>query len=92
LRRVEGFDQRHRLQTARLLTLSESLPAVSIAIDTCERVGQALPEVLRRATHGLISLERARLLTGDGLVDADLADDQARTAADGLRGPLSEGG
>jgi PII-like signaling protein len=67
LRGVEGFGHRHMLQTDRLLTLSESLPAVSVAIDTRERVEHALPEVLRTATHGLISLERATLLSGDGL-------------------------
>ena len=78
LRGVEGFGQRHQLQTDRLLTLSESLPAVSIAIDTRERVEQAVPEVLQTATHGLISLERAQLLSGDGLIDAELSDDPAR--------------
>jgi PII-like signaling protein len=72
LRGVEGFGQRHRLQTDRLLTLSESLPAVSVAIDTRERVEQALPEVLRTATHGMISLERARLLSGESLAGSAL--------------------
>jgi PII-like signaling protein len=67
LRGVEGFGHRHRLQTDRLLTLSESLPAVSVAIDTCDRIGHALPDVLDTAAHGLISLERAKLLSGGGL-------------------------
>jgi PII-like signaling protein len=72
LRGVEGFGHRHQLQTDRLLTLSESLPAVSVAIDTHERVEQALPEVLRTATHGLISLERATLLSAESLTAAPI--------------------
>jgi PII-like signaling protein len=78
LRGVEGFGQHHHLQTDRLLTLSESLPVVSIAIDTVERVEHALPEVLATATHGMITLERCQLLTGDGLAAVELSDDPAR--------------
>jgi hypothetical protein len=43
------------------------LPAVSIAVDSCERVGRALPEVLRVPTRGVISLERAQLVGGADL-------------------------
>jgi PII-like signaling protein len=75
LRGVEGFGRRLALQTDRLLTLSESLPAVSIAIDTRERIERAVPDVLALAGHGLISLERAQLLTGAGLVPGALAGD-----------------
>jgi PII-like signaling protein len=75
LRGVEGFGRRHALQTDRLLTLSESLPAVSIAIDTRARIEQALPEVVALAGHGLISLERAQLLTGAALEPEALAGD-----------------
>jgi PII-like signaling protein len=67
LRGVEGFGAHHPHQTDRLLSLSESLPAVSIAIDSSARVQAALPDVLRTATHGLVSLERARLVAGDDL-------------------------
>jgi len=75
LRGVEGFGQRHQLQTDRLLTLSESLPAVSIAVDTRERVEHALPDVLAAATHGLISLERAQLVSGEDLSRLQLPGD-----------------
>jgi PII-like signaling protein len=67
LRGVQGFGQHHPLQTDRMLTLSEDLPAVSIAIDTRARVQAALDDVLHVATHGMISLERAQVATGDGL-------------------------
>jgi PII-like signaling protein len=65
LRGAAGFGERHRMHTDRLLTLSEDLPAVSIAVDTQTRIEHALPEVLAIATSGLISLERAQLATGD---------------------------
>jgi PII-like signaling protein len=65
LRGVEGFGVKHHLQTQRLLTLSEDLPLVTVAVDTRERITAALPEVTELATHGLVTLERARMLTGE---------------------------
>jgi PII-like signaling protein len=67
LRGVEGFGERHLMQTDRLLTLSENLPAVSIAIDTRARIDAALADVLAISAGGLTSLERAQLITGDEL-------------------------
>jgi PII-like signaling protein len=64
LRGTEGFGSRQRLQTQRLLTLSEDLPMVAVAVDTRQRIERALDEVSSLATHGLVTLERARLLTG----------------------------
>jgi PII-like signaling protein len=65
LRGAAGFGEHHRRHTDRLLTLSENLPAVSIAVDTRERIERALSEVLAIATSGLISLERAELVSDD---------------------------
>jgi len=64
LRGVEGFGLKYRLHTQRLLTLSEVLPLVAVAVDTRERIQQALPEVAALVGEGLITLERARLLVG----------------------------
>ena len=64
IRGVQGFGQHSQLQSDRSLTLSENLPAVSVAVDTRARVEDALEDVLRVAGHGLISLERAQLATG----------------------------
>jgi PII-like signaling protein len=64
LRGIAGFGQRHDVHTERLLTLSEDLPAISIALDTRERVERMLPDVLAVAGHGVISLERAQLAAG----------------------------
>jgi PII-like signaling protein len=63
LRGTEGFGSRHRLQTQRLLTLSEDLPLVTAAVDTRARIEEALEDVEPLVTHGLITLERARMLT-----------------------------
>ena len=64
LRGAEGFGSRQQLQTQRLLTLSEDLPMVTVAVDTRQRIEQALAEVAAVTSHGLVTLERARLLTG----------------------------
>jgi PII-like signaling protein len=64
LRGAEGFGLRHTLHTQRLLTLSEDLPLVSIAVDAREKVERALPEVTAIVGKGLVTLERARLLSG----------------------------
>jgi PII-like signaling protein len=78
LRGVEGFGQHSRLQSLRSLTLSENLPAVSVAVDSRERVEGALPDVLAVAGHGLISLERAQLATGPEIAGLALPRDRAR--------------
>ncbi len=70
IRGVDGFGVKHRLRTDRLLSLSEDLPVVSIAVDTHSRIDSALTDINQLAFHGLITLERARMLTGPiGRVD-----------------------
>jgi PII-like signaling protein len=64
LRGAEGFGIRHRLQTQRLLTLSEDLPLVTVAVDRRERIEALADEVTALCGHGLVTLERARMLTG----------------------------
>lgn len=64
MRGVEGFGAKHQLHTDRLLTLSEDLPLVSVAVDTRARIEGALREVTRLPFSGLVTLERARMLTG----------------------------
>jgi PII-like signaling protein len=65
MRGVEGFGVKHHLRTDRLLTLSEDLPLVSVAVDARPRIEAALPEVNQLRFDGLVTLERARMLTGD---------------------------
>jgi PII-like signaling protein len=64
MRGIEGFGVKQHLHTDRLLTLSEDLPLVSVAVDTRERIEAALPAVQALAFDGLVTLERARLLSG----------------------------
>lgn len=64
MRGVEGFGVKHHLRSDRLLTLSEDLPLVSVAVDTRRRIEAALTEVKQLRFDGLVTLERARMLTG----------------------------
>jgi PII-like signaling protein len=65
LRGIGGFGRLHHLHTDRLLTLSEDLPVVSIAVDERHRIESMLGLVLQVKRKGLITLERARLLSGE---------------------------
>jgi PII-like signaling protein len=65
LRGAGGYGLKHHLRTDRLLTLSEDLPVVSVAVDTRPQI-ETLLEDLRAIQHrGLITLERARMLRGE---------------------------
>ena len=65
LRGAEGFGLKHRRRTDRLLTLSEDLPLVSVAVDTRPRIEGIIDEVVALKRHGLVTLERATMLSGD---------------------------
>ncbi|HEY6422819.1 MAG TPA: DUF190 domain-containing protein [Pseudonocardiaceae bacterium] len=65
LRGTEGFGLKHHLRTDRLLTLSEDLPIVSVAVDTRARIEALLDDLQVIKRRGLVTLERARLLRGD---------------------------
>jgi len=65
LRGAEGFGLKHHLRTDRLLSLSEDLPVVSVAVDARERIEAVLGDVTALQRRGLITLERARLLSGE---------------------------
>ncbi|WP_217915531.1 DUF190 domain-containing protein [Miltoncostaea marina] len=58
MRGVEGFGVKHRLRTDRLLTLSDDLPLVAVAVDVAERIERLVPEVAAIVGHGLVTLER----------------------------------
>jgi PII-like signaling protein len=64
LRGAVGFGLKHHLRTDRLLTLSEDLPLVSVAVDTSARIEGLLDDLVAIRHHGLITLERARMLPG----------------------------
>jgi PII-like signaling protein len=97
VRGIEGFGAKHRMRTDLLLTLSEDLPVVSVAVDVRERVEQLLPEVMAIKRRGLVTLERARLLTGEiggppppGREEAPLPPPRGGEGGTPLRGELGE--
>jgi PII-like signaling protein len=61
LRGIQGFGTKHRRRSDRLLTLSEDLPLVSVAVDTRERIEALLGDVSAIGHEGLVTLERARV-------------------------------
>lgn len=65
LRGTEGFGLKQHLRTDRSLTLSEDLPITAIAVDRRARIEEVLDETVRLSRSGLVTLERARLLTGE---------------------------
>jgi PII-like signaling protein len=69
MRGIEGFGVKHHLHTDRLLTLSEDLPMVSVAVDRRARIEAALDEVVALSGDGLITLERARMPDAAALAD-----------------------
>lgn len=72
MRGIEGFGVKHHLRTDRLLTLSEDLPLVSVAVDARERIEAAVAEADTLRFDGLVTLERTRMLT-DGFDSATLS-------------------
>ena len=64
LRGMEGFGPKQHLRTDRLLTLSEDLPLVSVAVDTRRHIEAVLTEVNELRFGGLLTLERAVMVTG----------------------------
>jgi PII-like signaling protein len=64
LRGATGFGAHQHLRTDRLLTLSEDLPLVSVAVDEPARVEAAWREVEALPFEGLVTLERAGSTAG----------------------------
>ena len=64
LRGAVGFGLKQHLRTDRLLTLSEDLPIVTVAVDERHRIEELAEEVIALKRTGLLTLERARMLTG----------------------------
>lgn len=74
LRGVRGFGGGHHVRSDRLLTLSEDLPLVAVAVDRREAIEELVPTVRSLVADGLVTLERARMLDR-GLTAATLPED-----------------
>jgi PII-like signaling protein len=62
LRGAEGFGLRHALHSDRLLSVSEDLPIVAVAVDVPRLIETVLGEVRELVRRGLITLERVALM------------------------------
>ncbi|HEV7936896.1 MAG TPA: DUF190 domain-containing protein [Solirubrobacteraceae bacterium] len=76
LRGVQGFGAKHRLRSDRLLTLSEDLPLVCVAVDGREQIERLLADVSSISYEGLMTLERARLYDGARESKQEIAPDE----------------
>jgi PII-like signaling protein len=65
LRGAEGFGPRQHLRTDRSESLSHDLPVTAVAVDTRSRIEDLLDPTVDLLSSGLVTLERARLLTLD---------------------------
>lgn len=60
MRGIEGYGMRHHLRSDRLLTISEDLPVVAIALDRESRIREVLAELPVPPGRGVVTLERPR--------------------------------
>ena len=74
LRGIQGFGLKHHLRTDRSLSLSEDLPMTAIAVDTRPNIEAVLDQTLELNLPGLVTLEQARLLSGE-IEPAGIGDD-----------------
>jgi PII-like signaling protein len=65
LRGMEGFGRKHHLRTDSSLSLSEDLPLTAIAVDTRPNIEAVLGQTVELSRPGLVTLERARLLSDE---------------------------
>jgi PII-like signaling protein len=70
LRGIASFGPRHVLRTDESLSLSEDPPVAIAAVDVESKITGLVDDVIAMTGHGLVTLERARLLGGGDLVDA----------------------
>lgn len=84
LRGTEGFGVEQHLHTQRLLTLSEDLPMVAIAVDRRERIEEIVPDVQHLVRGGLLTLERARLVSDSPASSVELPGELREAAKLGI--------
>jgi PII-like signaling protein len=80
LRGAEGFGAGQRLRTDVSLSLSEDLPLTAVAVDARSRIEGLLDSTADLLRSGLVTLERARLLTGDleGVEPGEAPDEETK--------------
>lgn len=63
VRGIAGFGASARLHTGKVLRLSSDLPVIVEVVESEERIQEVLPELDRMIGGGLVTLERARVIT-----------------------------
>ncbi len=63
LRGIMGYGAASRIQTAKLLRLSEDLPVVVEIVDTQEKIDTLLPFLDEVVREGLVTMERVQIIT-----------------------------
>jgi PII-like signaling protein len=74
LRGIASFGPRHVLRTDESLSLSEDLPVAIAAVDVEAKISALVDDVVAMTGRGLVTLERARLVGDDGVIDDGTAD------------------
>jgi PII-like signaling protein len=74
LRGIASFGLRHVLRTDESLSLSEDPPLAIAAVDVESKIRDLVDDVVAMTGHGLVTLERARLVGGDDVLDTDNGD------------------
>jgi PII-like signaling protein len=75
LRGVEGFGMHQRIRAERFPDISTDLPLLAVAVDERTRIESLLEDVDAIISHGLVTLEYARLATDEDVADATFPDD-----------------
>jgi PII-like signaling protein len=66
IRGIEGFGASSHLHTSRILRLSQDLPVVIEIVETAERIDEILPILDDMVVDGLVTLEKAHVITYRG--------------------------
>ncbi len=74
LRGTASFGLRHVLRTDESLSLSEDPPVAIAAVDVESKIRDLVDDVVAMTGHGLVTLERARLVGGDDVLDTSIDD------------------
>jgi PII-like signaling protein len=74
LRGIASFGLRHVLRTDESLSLSEDPPVTIAAVDVESKISDLVDEVVAMTGHGLVTLERARLVRSDDVLDVGIND------------------
>jgi PII-like signaling protein len=80
VRGIEGFGINRRIHAQRFPDVSTDLPLLAMAVDERDRIRAVLEDVDRAVPRGLVTLERARLATGEDVAGAEIPEGPGEAA------------